>query len=70
MPDRYPSNRLTVIVRDIGDFVNCGEPVQHRSVAITLTDEQVRKLRLRQWEAISQCFIEPSEEEIAEAPDA
>jgi hypothetical protein len=63
-----PGNVLTVIIRDIGPLIHLQEPPTHRSVQITLTDEQRTALAL-QWtgsncgvdhyEEIGQCFIEP-----------
>jgi len=64
----FPSNKLTVIIRDDSPMVNSNDSPSYRSVQITLTEEQVKQLALLQtWtsggkeyhEAISRCFIEP-----------
>lgn len=65
---KFPSNKLTVVIRDDGPMINCGDTPTYRSVQITLTDEQVNALALRatyasgktrHHEEISRCFIEP-----------
>jgi hypothetical protein len=58
-----PSNRLTVVMRDDGPFIHVGANPSYRSVSITLTDEQMKAIRLRHdEECVSQCWIEPSAE--------
>ena len=64
MTPKYPSNKLTVVFRDDGPMIHCGDCPTYRSVQITLTDEQVRALAMRQThsqyhEEVSRCFIEP-----------
>lgn len=65
---KLPSNKLTVVFRDDGPMIHCGDSPAYRSVQITLTDEQVRALAMRHThssgtnqfhEEISRCFIEP-----------
>lgn len=65
---KYPSNKLTVVFRDDGPMIHCGDCPTYRSVQITLTDEQVRSLAMlpthssgatQFHEEISRCFIEP-----------
>jgi hypothetical protein len=67
---KYPSGKLTVVFRDDGPMIHCGDCPTYRSVQITLTDEQVRALAMRPTynsgatqfhEEISRCFIEPDE---------
>lgn len=68
MQPKYPSNKLTVVFRDDGPMIHCGDCPTYRSVQITLTDEQMHALALRPthssgstqyYEDISRCFIEP-----------
>lgn len=70
-PPIFPRNLLTVIIRNDGPMIHCGDSPSYRSVQIELTDEQVRKLELRctgstagspEYEEISKCFIETSVE--------
>ena len=65
---KYPGNKLTIVMRDDGPMINCGDTPTYRSVQITLTEEQLKMLALRPtyasgttWyhEEISRCFIEP-----------
>jgi len=44
----FPSNKLTVIIRDDSPMVNCGDSPAYRSVQIELTEEQVKRLGLLQ----------------------
>lgn len=62
------TNKLTVVLRDDGPMHYCQDPPIHRTVQITLTDEQMGKLALHMthqsggqlfYESISSCFIEP-----------
>lgn len=64
----YPSNRLTVVIRDDSPMVFCGDSPTYRSITIELTESQVQQLVLHRTgksgtqeyhEAISRCFIEP-----------
>lgn len=64
---RIPGNRLTVIIRDDSPMMFCNDSPTYRSVSITLTDEQLKRLSLRYvgqsgadhyYESISKCFIE------------
>ena len=59
--------QLTVIIRNPSNFIHMQEPNTFRSVRIVLTEDQARKLELRQcgcigmkpyYEEISQCFLE------------
>lgn len=68
VPPLFPSNQLTVIIRDEGPFVHMQQPPVLRSVRITLTPEQVQQLALYYChgvgkdlfhEVVSHCFIEP-----------
>jgi hypothetical protein len=67
---KYPSNKLTVVMRDDAPMIHCGDCPSYRSVQITLTDEQVKAIGLRPtntvgttqyYEQISRCFIEPND---------
>lgn len=69
-----PSNKLTVVFRDDGPMIHCGDCPSYRSVQITLTDEQVQALARRPThssgatqfhETVSRVFIEPDVEETA-----
>jgi hypothetical protein len=64
----YPIGVLTVVIRDDGPLVDCGDVPSYRSVRIDLTPEQVERLALRHThsigssryhEVVSRCFIEP-----------
>lgn len=66
----YPSNQLTVIIRDDSPMMHCNDSPSYRSVSILLTDEQILKLGLKltdtvsgtnHYESISKCFIEPND---------
>lgn len=66
--NRLPGSTLTVIIRNDGPVIHCGDSPSYRSVQIQLTDAQRRQLALGwagrsaghdHWEAVSQCFIEP-----------
>ena len=68
---RTPTGCLTVIIRDDGPMIFCGDSPSYRSVSIELTAEQREKLALRwtgnsggddYFEQISRCFIEPAED--------
>jgi hypothetical protein len=59
--------RLTVIIRNDGPLVFCGDGPSYRSVQIDLTTEQIEKLQLKSvgmncgkevFEYYSKCFIE------------
>ena len=59
--------KLTVIIRDDGPMIHCGDSPSYRSVQLNLTDEQVVALSRRQthssggveyFEQYSRCFIE------------
>jgi len=49
---------LTVIIRNDTPIIHCNDVPSYRSVTITLTAEQMEKLRLQDNEAISHSFIE------------
>lgn len=58
---------LTVIMADFGAFSCAQEPVQHRTIHIALTSEQLKQLQPhythttggeKHYESISHCFIE------------
>ena len=52
--------KLTVIVGNIGSYVNTGVGPQYRTVHIELTNEQNEQLRVGpKWEEIHHSFIEP-----------
>ena len=64
---KLPGSLLTVIIRDDGPLVHAGDTPSFRSVRITLTPNQLQKLKLGHagtvngvdiYESISQCFIE------------
>jgi len=66
--NKYPSNILTVVIRNDGPVIHCGDSPSYRSVQIKLTDEQIKQLVLSEtnrvgvtayYEEISRCFIEP-----------
>lgn len=59
--------RLTVILRNISPFICLEEPVEHRTIHIEFTLEQLELLKPRKtgfssgsptFEQVSQCFIE------------
>ena len=59
---------LTVILRDDGPMINCGDSPTYRSVQVELTLEQIERIKPRStyqvgttdyFEQISKCFIEP-----------
>lgn len=63
----FPSNYLTVIIRDDSPMIHCGDCPSYRSVRIELTPDQTKKLALRHtstsggtnyYEQISHCFID------------
>lgn len=67
---KLPGNKLTVVFRDDGPMIHCGDCPAYRSVQIVLTEDQVKALARRQthssgpdlyYEDISRCFIEPAE---------
>lgn len=72
---KFPSKWLRVVIADDSRFVHLQEPVQHRTVLIELTPEQLKKLELRctgnlgktlLFEDISQIFFDnPAKEEAA-----
>jgi hypothetical protein len=64
--------KLTVIIRDITPAVHLGEPVDHRSIQVELTDAQARSLALRHpKEEFSLCILEGTPYlESAAAPSA
>lgn len=58
---------LTVLIRDDGPMIHCGDSPSYRSVQLKLTDEQIVALSRRQthssggveyFEQYSRCFIE------------
>lgn len=60
---------LTVILRNDGPMIFCGDSPSHRSVQINLTHEQCEAIKPRHvgtdcgrevYEAISMAFIEPN----------
>jgi hypothetical protein len=62
---------LTVVLRNAGPMIFCGDPPSHRSVQIELTPEQCEAIKPRHvgtdcgrevYEAISMSFIEPNTE--------
>jgi len=62
-----PGKTLTVIIRNDGPMIFCGDSPTYRSVSIELTPEQQEQIALRhigtnhgndQWEALSKCWIE------------
>ena len=62
-----PEVKLTVLIRNDGPLIFCGDSPKYRSVAIALTDEQLRALSLdcvgidcgrAVVESISTCFLE------------
>ena len=62
-----PNVKLTVIIRNDGPLIFCGDSPKYRSVAIKLTDEQLLALSLEcvgidcgraVVESISTCFLE------------
>lgn len=62
---------LTVIIRDDGPMVNCGDSPSYRSVQFLLTKEQRDIIRLKQtyssggieyYENVSRCFLESPNE--------
>ncbi len=55
----YPSNQLTVIIRDDGPLVHANDAPSYRSVRIELSDAQLAQLGMHGMESISRCFIEP-----------
>lgn len=69
-PTIYPGRILTVVIRNDGPMLHSGDSPTYRSVRLTLNDEQVGQLALRQYgqwggeslyEEISRCFIEPED---------
>lgn len=68
LPAIYPCRTLTVIFRDDGPLIHCGDSPAYRSVQIEFTDEQIDKLKCAYthssgehngYESVSKCFIEP-----------
>jgi len=66
-PSIVPGKFLTVIIRDDGPMVHCGDSPSYRSVRVPLTDEQQKMMLLHNThssgpneyhEAVSKCFIE------------
>lgn len=51
--------KLTVTIRDDSPMIHCGDSPSYRSVQIELTPEQIAKIKLRQEEDFSRCWIEP-----------
>jgi hypothetical protein len=60
--------KLTVIFRDDGPMIHCGDSPSYRSIQISLTPEQEQIIKPRKTymsggtqyhEEISKCFIEP-----------
>ena len=67
MKTKLPGNQLTVIFRDDGPMIHCGDSPSYRTVRIILTTEQVSALELRhthtwqgkeQYEEISRVILE------------
>jgi hypothetical protein len=67
----YPSGELTVMIRDDGPLVHCGDSPAFRTVRIQLTPDQIAKLALRRigtsngapmYEDISRIIMEPHHE--------
>ena len=61
--------KLTVILRDDGPMIHCGDSPAYRSVQVDLTPEQVAAIAPRktgssagveEYESISKAFIEPN----------
>lgn len=59
--------KITVLIRNDGPLIFCGDAPSYRSVCIDLTDEQVEMLKLKCvgvncgkdiFESYSRCFIE------------
>lgn len=77
---KLPGTLLTVVIRDDGPMIFCGDSPTYRSVQLALTTEQLEQLRLRligrsgkacHYESVSKAFIEPipvSEEPGEETP--
>ncbi len=67
---------LTVILRDDGPMIHCGDSPSYRSVQVELTPEQWEQIKPRisyttagtnYFEEISKCFIEPGSGEDSNA---
>lgn len=65
---KLPGTLLTVVIRDDGPMIFCGDSPTYRSVQLALTTEQLEQLRLRligrsgevyHYESVSKVFIEP-----------
>lgn len=65
-------SRLTVIIRDDGPLIFCGDSPSYRRVTLDLTDFQINRLHLQPtrtsgtevfFEAVSQCFLEDQRED-------
>ena len=68
---------LTVILRNDGPMIFCGDSPSHRSVQIELTPEQCEAIKPRHvgtdcggevYEAISMSFIEPNDSSTGQEP--
>jgi hypothetical protein len=63
------SNILTVIIRNDGPMIHCGDSPSYRSIKIALTAEQHEQFKhIDKLEQISKCFIEMSMEELERVP--
>jgi len=71
MRTKLPAGTLTVVFRDDGPLIHCGDCPAYRSVRIKLTDEQRRQLAMREthssgnrtyYEEVSRVILEPDEE--------
>jgi len=47
MKYRIPGNQVTVVIRDDGPMIHCGDSPSYRTVRISLTPDQVNALELR-----------------------
>lgn len=60
---RAPGTRLTVVFRDDGPMIHCGDSPAYRSVSVALTEDQLKALALRHcgshgYDVVSRCFID------------
>ena len=56
--ERY-SDTLTVIVRNEGPMIHCGDSPEYRTVHIHLASDQLELIKLGPDEWISRCLLEP-----------
>ena len=68
MKYKIPGNQVTVVIRDDGPLIHCGDSPSYRTVRIELTPEQVHALELKHthshngkdfFEEISRIILEP-----------